>query len=123
MLRAADLADLDAAFLGDNRCVDHVDLREVRFQQAGENRLCQCAGVEFRDVAFEDDLDGLDAGLGQLACKRTELFSQRNPGLHDDGLVGRDRGHVDRVRDRARQQVVRHLLGDLQGDVFLRFRG
>ena len=38
-------------------------------------------------------------------------------------LIGGDRGHVDRVRDRAGEQVVRHLFGDLQGDVFLRFGG
>jgi len=35
-------------------------------------------------------------------------------------FLGRDRGKVDGIRDRAAQQIVRHLLGDLQGDVFLR---
>ena len=35
----------------------------------------------------------------------------------------RDRREVHRVRDRAAQQIIRHLLGDLQRDILLRLGG
>ena len=44
-------------------------------------------------------------------------------GLQLRRLLGRDRGHVERVDDGAGQQVVRHLLGDLQRHVLLRLAG
>ena len=64
-----------------------------------------------------------DAGLGELAGERAELFGERDERLEPRRLLGGDRGEVDGVGDRAAQQIVRHLLGDLQRDVLLRLGG
>ena len=55
--------------------------------------------------------------------ERAELFGQRHERLQPRRFLGGDRGEVDRVADRAVQQVVRHLLGHLQRDVLLRLGG
>ena len=65
----------------------------------------------------------LDAGLGELAGERAELLGERDERLQPRRLLGGDRGEIDRVGDRAAQQIVRHLLGDLQRDVLLRLGG
>ncbi len=44
-------------------------------------------------------------------------------GLQPRRFLRGDRGEIHRVRDRAAQQIVRHLLGDLQRDVLLRLGG
>src|SRR3546814_17933668 len=38
------------------------------------------------------------------------------------GLLGGQRGHVERIGDRTARQVGRHLLGDLQRHLLLRLR-
>ena len=83
----------------------------------------QRLGVHAGDVAFVGQLHLVDAALGQLAGERAELLRQLDEGAQPRRLLGRDRREVDGVRDRAAQQVVRHLLGDLQRDVFLRLGG
>ena len=49
------------------------------------------------------------------------MACQGNPRAHDLGLFGGYRRHVERVFNRARVEVVGHLLRHLQGHVFLRF--
>ena len=75
------------------------------------------------DLAVVGDLHLGDAGLGQLAGERTELLGERDEGLQPRRLLGGDRGKVDGVGDGAAQQVIGHLLGDLQRDVLLRLVG
>ena len=65
----------------------------------------------------------MDAGLGQLAGKRAELLGELDERPQPRRFLGRDRREVDGIRNRAAQQVIRHLLGDLQRDVFLRLGG
>ena len=62
-----------------------------------------------------------DAAFGQLAGEGAELVGQRDEGLELGRFFRRDRGEVDGVGDRAAQQIIRHLFGDLQRDVLLRF--
>ena len=75
------------------------------------------------DVALIGDLHLDDAALGELAGERAELLGQLDERLQLRRLLRRDRREVHRVGDRAAQQVVRHLLGDLQGDILLRLGG
>ena len=51
------------------------------------------------------------------------MLRQLDPGAHDLGLFGSDRRHVERIGHSPGEQIVRHLFGHLQGDVFLRLRG
>ena len=62
----------------------------------------------------------LDAGLGELAGEQPELLGELDPGPQARRLLGGDVGEVDGIGDGALEQVVGHLLGDLQGDVLLR---
>src|SRR5262249_48110561 len=65
----------------------------------------------------------LQARLGELARERAELLGERDERLEARRLLGRDRGEVHRVGDRAAQEIIRHLLGDLQRDGLLRLGG
>ncbi len=91
-----------------------------RLQEAGERRGGQRTDIHLRDRARIFELDRVDAGLGQLAGERAELFGESDEGGQARRLLRADRRHVDRVPDRAARQIVGHLLGDLQGDVLLR---
>jgi len=51
------------------------------------------------------------------------MRGQFDPWPHHGRLFGGHVGHVQRVRHRAGQQIIRHLLGHLQRDVFLRLGG
>src|SRR5262249_39956750 len=92
-------------------------------QQARQYRRGQRLDLHLRDVPLIGDLHLEDAGLGELARERAELFGQRDEWFQLRRLFRRDRGEVDGVGDRARQEIIRHLFCDLQRDVFLRFRG
>ena len=120
---ARHLLDHDAALLGDDRRGDDVDVLQHRPQQAGDRGRGQRLGVHLRHRALVGDLHLGDAGLGELAGERAELLGERDERLEPRRLLGGDRGEVDRVGDRAAQQIVRHLLGDLQRDVLLRLGG
>ena len=76
--------------------------------------------VELGDRALVFDGDRGDAGLGQLPGKAAELLGELHVGVEALRLLGGQRRHVDRVRDGAGQQKIRHLLGDLQRHVLLR---
>ncbi len=56
-------------------------------------------------------------------AKEPSFSARRDEGRQPRRFLGRDRRHVERVGDRAGEQVVGHLLGDLQGDVLLRLAG
>src|SRR6187431_1130122 len=73
--------------------------------------------------ALVADLDFGDPTLGELACERAELLGERNERLEARRLLRGDGREIDGIGNRAAQQVVRHLLGDLQRDVFLSLRG
>ena len=92
-----------------------------RQQQARDRGRGQCLGVHLRNYAFVGNLHLLDAGLGKLAGERAELFCERYERLQLGRLLGADRGKVDGVGNGAAQEVIRHLLGDLQRDILLRF--
>ena len=89
----------------------------------GKRRRGQRLDLHLRDRALVDDGDLLDAGLGQLARERAELLGERDEGLQPRRFFRRDRGEVDGIRDRAAQQIIRHLVGDLQRDILLRLAG
>ena len=69
------------------------------------------------------DLDLEDPALGELTRERAELLGELDERLQLRRFFGRDRREVHRIRDRAGQEIIRHLLGDLQCHVLLRFRG
>ena len=83
----------------------------------------QRARVHRRRRAVEQDLDLLDRVFGHLADKGAEHLGELDERLQPRRLFGRDRRHVDGVGDRALDQIVGHLLGDLQRDILLRFGG
>ena len=76
-----------------------------------------------RGRAVEQDLDLLDRILGDLADEGAEHLGELDERLQPRRFLRGDRRHVDGVGDRALDQIVRHLLGDLQRDVFLRLGG
>ena len=117
------LLDHDAALFGDDRRGDDVDVLQHRPQQAGDGGRGQRLGVHLRHRALVGELHLADAGFGELAGERAELLRERDERLQPRRLFGGDRGEIHRVRDRAAQQIIRHLLGDLQRDVFLRLAG
>ena len=102
---------------------DDVDVGEHRAQQAGDGGAGQRLRLHVGDVALIDDADRLDAALGELAGEGAELLGQRDEGPQLRRFLGGDRGEVHGVLDGAAQEVVRHLLGDLQRDVLLRLGG
>ena len=65
----------------------------------------------------------LQPGLGELAGERAQLLGQLHVGPQPRRLLGGDRRHVERVDDRAGDQEIAHLLGDLERDVLLRLAG
>ena len=117
---AARLLDDDAALLCNDRCGDHVHVLQHRAQQAGDRRRGERPRVHLRDCAFVGQLHLFDAGLGELAGERAELLRQRHEGLEFRRFLGADRGEVQGVGDGAADQIVGHLLGDLERHVLLR---
>ena len=61
--------------------------------------------------------------FGELAGEGAEVLGEPDEGSQPHRLLGRDRRHVEGVGDRAVDQIVRHLLGDLERDVLLRLGG
>ena len=120
---ARRLLDDDAALLGDDRRGDDVDSCSIGRSRPAIAAEVERLGVHAGDLAFVGELHLADAGLGQLAGERAELLRERDERLEPRRLLGGDRGKVDGVGDRAAQQIVRHLLGDLQRDVLLRLGG
>ena len=119
-LVALDLRQDDAALLGHDRRRHHVDVGDLRPDQPGQRGADQRARVHRRGRAVEQDLDLLDRILGDLADEGAEHFGELDEGLQPRRFLGGDRRHVDGVGDRALDQIVGHLLGDLQRDVLLR---
>jgi hypothetical protein len=115
--------DLDALLLGHHGGGDQVDVRVLRLQHARDHRLVQGGEVHLGHGAVVEDVDRLDRLVRHLADEAAEVGGKLDPGAHHGGLFGGDVRHVQRVLDGAGQKVVRHLLGHLQGDVFLRFGG
>ena len=86
---ARHLLDHDAALLGDDRRRDDVDVLQHRAQQAGDRRRGQRLGLHLRDRALVGDLHLADAGLGELAGERAELFGERDERLELAALLPR----------------------------------
>ena len=120
---ARGLFDHHAALVRHHRRRHHVDVAQHRPQQAGQHRRGQRLDIHVRHRALVGDLHFLDRIFGELAGERAELLGERDERLELGRLLGADRGEIDRIGDRAAQQIIRHLLGDLQRDVLLRFRG
>ena len=93
------------------------------FIHTGDGGGVERVEVHLLGDAVVDDLDLVDRFLGELTHEGTEMLGKFQPRAHDPGLLGGDGGHVERVRHGPGQQVVRHLLGHLKGDVFLRLGG
>ena len=122
VLAALGLLDDDAALLGADRGRHHVDVRQQRPHHAGHRGGGQRLAVQLGDFACVLDADALDARLGELAGKSAQLLGELHPRLELGCLLGGDVGRVEGVGDRALEEIVRHLLGDLQRDVLLRLR-
>ena len=120
---AGGFLDDDAALLGDDRRGDEIDVAEHRPQQTGQRRRGQRLDLHLGDLPLIGDRDFAEARFGELAGERAELLGQRDEGFQLRRFFGGDRREVDRVGNGAGQEIVRHLLGDLQRDILLRFRG
>ncbi len=83
---AHDLVDHHAALLGDNRRRDDVDVAQHRPQQAGQHGRGDRLDLHLGDLALIGDLDLEDAGLGELAGERAELFGKLDEGAQLRGL-------------------------------------
>ena len=66
--------------------------------------------------------DGCQAGLDHLPGQTADLAAESHIWLQARRIFGRNRRRVYRVGDGPGIEVVGHLLGDLQGDLFLRLR-
>ena len=117
------LGHVDVALACDHRRVDHVDRVGDRREQALEHDRRQRPGVEVGDVAVVVDGHRIEAILGELAGEAAKVLGELHVGLELGRVLGRNRRHVEGVHHGAGHQEVRHLLGDLQRDVLLRFRG
>ena len=103
---------------------DHVDVRHLGTDEAGERRADQGSRVHGGGGAVKQDLDFLDRLFGDLTDEAAENLCQLDEGLlRRGGLLGRDGRHVDGVADRALHQIVGHLFRHLDGDVFLGLGG
>jgi len=84
----------------------------------------QGPGVELGDRAFVLDRDPLQGrGGGELADEIAELTGEPHVGAELGRVLGAHRRHVDGVDDRADLEIVGHLLGDLDRDLFLGLGG
>jgi hypothetical protein len=83
----------------------------------------QRLGVHAGDPALVRELHLGNAGLGQLTGERAELFRERDEGPQLRRLLRCDRGKLTALEMAPAQEVVRHLLSDLQRDVLLRLGG
>ena len=118
-----DFLNDDATLLGHDRRGYDVNVAEHRTQQAGKRGRSERLCIHLRDRAFIGELYLADSGFGQLPRKRAQLLGQRDEWLELGRLLGTDRGEIDGVADCPAQEIVRHLLGDLKRDIFLRFTG
>ena len=116
-------ADPDTAFLGDDRGADHVHLGVCRLHDARHAGRSERRQVHLGYRAVIKDIDGFYRLVGHLADEGAEVTGQRDPRAHHLGLLGGDRGHVQRVGHGTGQQVIRHLLGHLQRHILLRLGG
>jgi len=74
-------------------------------------------------VAFIGDCHLFDGAIDELSANDPSRSASAMNGLSLGRFFRGDRGKVDRVRNRAANQIIRHLLGDLQRDIFLRLTG
>ena len=117
------LGHRDILFPGDMGRVDRIHPLVKRRQQPGEQRCGQRAGVEFCRLALVADLHIDQRALGDLSGEAAELARQFDIGAQPEGFLGRHRRHVDRIGNRAVQQIFGNLFGDLNGDILLRLFG
>ena len=96
---------------------------EKRAHQSGEHRGGDRLDVELGGGAFDLDGDLVEAAMGELSDQAAELFRQRHVRPQLRRFLGAERRHVERIGDAAVDQVVGHLLGHLQRDIYLRLIG
>ena len=122
-LVALDLGEDDALFLDHDRGRNHVHIRNLAADQAGQQCTGQCLRVHAGSCAVIKDFDFLGGAFLHLTDEGAENIRQTDERLQARRFLSRDRRHIDGVGNRTLDEVIRHLLGNLKGDVFLRFRG
>jgi hypothetical protein len=103
----------NALFLDHDRRRNHVDVGHLAADQASEQCRCQGLGVHAGGDAVIKDFDFLDRLVRHLADKGAEDVGKPDERLQDRRFFGRDRRHVDGVRDGSLDEIVGHLFGHL----------
>ena len=116
-------SDRDSARLRHRRGGDHVHLGQCGAEHARQRGGGQRRDVQLGDLADESHVHAGHAGIDHLAREGAELFGQRHERLQLGRLLRCYRGAVQGVRDRAGEQEVGDLFGDLQRDILLRLLG
>ena len=111
---------MDATFRRHDGGGDHVHIRVHLFHDPGNRGAVQRRQVHFSNRPVVENVDRLNRLVRHLADETAQVTGQRNPRAHDLSFLGSHGRHVQSVFNRPVQQVVRHLLRHLQGDVFLR---
>ena len=119
----ADFTDVQTAFLGEERCVDHVHRVRIAAHEPCKHGACDRLDVELGGSAFHFDADLGEVVVRQLADKAAELFGQRHVWLQLRRFFGRQAWHVEGVGDAAIDEIIGHLFGDLKGHIDLCFVG
>ena len=113
----------DAVRGGERRRIDHVHRIHRRAEKAGDGRGDDRVRVQPGGLAVELDADRDQVRAFHLPEKGAELAPELHIGFQDRRLLGRDRGHVQRVGDGAIDQEIGHLLGHLKRHLLLRLGG
>ena len=105
---------------GDEGGVDDIDVVEARGEQTLQGGGGEQPRIERAGLAFVGNGDAVDAARCDLSGEAADLLGKGQIGPELRHVLRRDRGRVDRVQNRAGQQVLGHLLRDLDRDVLLR---
>ena len=119
----AHFADVEAAFAREVRGVDHVHAVRIAAHQAGEHRGGDRLEVQLGRRSLDLDRNLGEIVVRELADEAAELFGEAHIGAQLRRFLGRQAGDVERVGDAAGEEVIRQLLGDLNGDIDLRLVG
>ena len=112
--------DLHTAFLCHHGGRDHVYIGVGRLHDARDSSTVQRGQIHIGHRTIIKHVDCLDRLIRHLAHESAQMTGEFQPWAHNCRFFGGDGRHVQRVLNRARQQVIRHLFSHLQGHVFLR---